>query len=158
MIFPWDYSRRLREATDENDVLREKLRNAEATISHLRHMLELKTEECGQLAANIATLREKADYADRLEERVMELDAMADRFAPLKKSLDRKIEKLRMERDEARAMLAARDALPEKGRPIDFVDREALQLPNLPDAPAPTSPTRSDPSPDLPEWYIPIPD
>ena len=155
MIFPWDYSRRLREANDQADELREKLRDAEATISHLRHLLGLKTEECGQLAANITTLREKADYADRLEERVMELDAMADRFTSLKNSLDRKIEKLRMERDEARAMLAARDSLPEKGRPIDFVDREALQLPNLPDVP---TPTHSDPSSDLPEWYIPIPD
>lgn len=166
MLFPWNYRKQIDQANEELRQLRNELRDTEATANHLRHLLDLKNEECDQLTASIAQLREKAEYADTLEEKIYEFDALTDKFAALKKKLERKIEKLRIERDEARAMIAARDNIPQKADTIDFLDRSAIQLPDPdPDHPKSTKSSGSKPNPsqssrttepaDPTDWYIP---
>lgn len=147
---------RLAEALDEIESLRFQLAEAQRTIDHLRHIADLKAEECGELSSRIARMKERIANAEVAEQRVKDFETQTSKLAAQNLALERKIEVLVMERDEARAMIAAREQVPPT---IDFID-----MASLPPSPAalerarknqPAPPKASDPS-DATDWYVPF--
>lgn len=171
------YKTRLREATEENSRLAGEIAAVQSENRHLQTMLRMKTDECEALASRCAHMQSRVEYADNVEVEIKAFEKRLDSFEEIKDRLDKKIERLRaqrdkalMERDEARAMIAARDSIPDTIAPISF-DSDAVSLPSeeIPapqlrpkrktDAPAPpVSPAQissSDPSEADSDWYVP---
>lgn len=130
-MFFFRNKRRLTEANKEIARLRTQLEETQATVSHLRHIIELKTEEIDELSARIGRMKEKSDYADAIEGKMTEIEEQVDRFSRLKLSMQHKIQRLTMERDEARALIAARDKEQRRDASIDFLS-VPVELPPLP--------------------------
>lgn len=149
--------KRLAAATAENETLSSELLKANETIDHLRHMLDLKKEECDALNARVNRMEKKVEYADTMEAHLNEIEAQVEKFAALKKSLDKKIEVLRMERDEARALNKARQNLPP---PIDFIDQEALRdnKKRTVEKPIKSPGGGNRQISEVTDWYMPLPD
>ena len=148
----------LQEAEEEIRHLRAQVVDNAETIAHLRHLLDLKTQECDELSARVSRMQERSDYADAVEEKIVELEKQADRFIELKKTLERKILRLRDERDEARAMVSARNAVPPSIDMIEELDLSSLQekAPKKPKRTLPPSPEEL--SYETGDWYSPLPE
>ncbi len=101
--------RLLAEANREIGRLQAELEDANATVSHLRHLVALKNEENEELSLRISRMKERTEYADALEKKTAALEETIDSLSGLKKSMQRQIERLTLERDEARDMIEARD-------------------------------------------------
>lgn len=163
----WNHTRqKLTEALAQIESLKTRLDNHERENTDLRRMLQLKNEECEYLLNRCRHMQDRSDYADTLEAKVAELQQQLDNCTKLTENYTRKIDRLRMERDEARAMLKAHDESPDTILPIDF---SILPATSQPTTPATSRPQKNPPSrhnrheaPQTPDadsdWYKPLPD
>lgn len=146
--------RLLQEARTEIESLLRRVEQADDTERHLRHLLSIKEEECESLYSRVKRLQRKADSADAMEERLAEIEEQVNRFADLKQELEKRIQVLRLQRDEARAMIRARGI---QSPSIDFIDTASLPEPPK-EAPKKKPAVRPADSNDVSDWYIPLPD
>lgn len=148
--------RLLAEANREIGRLQAELEDANATVSHLRHLVALKNEENEELSLRISRMKERTEYADALEKKTAALEETIDSLSGLKKSMQRQIERLTLERDEARDMIEARDNETMRRNSIDFLS-VPVELPPLSDKPHakknnPQDLTAADRD-DITDWY-----
>lgn len=149
--------RDLEDALRKIQRLESSLSQEKETVSHLRQLLELKAQENKELIERIKSVDCKARDADYYRCELMKLEERVINFNNLKESLESRIRVLTMERDEARAMIKAKDNIPP---PIEFV--EPHEAPNPRRLQERTTnrkaSSRQQDSGDVPDWYMPLPD
>lgn len=127
--------------------------------AHTERLLAMKEEECEALSKRCARMEKRCEYADEVEAKIGEIEEKVTEFAALKTSYLDRIKKLRMERDEAQALLKARGALDDTISPIDFTQTAVtLDTPAIPNPPQPAnSPKSLDDTDYQSDWYEPLP-
>lgn len=117
---------------DEVAQLQAELQAEREELAHLRRLLAMKEEETEALSKRCAHMERRCLEADELEAQMEEIEKKVSEFVQIKESYDNRLRKLKMERDEARSLLKARDSLDDTISPIDFSTR-AISLPGLDD-------------------------
>lgn len=117
---------------DEVAQLQAELQAEREELAHARRLLAMKEEEAEALSKRCAHMERRCLEADELEAQMEEIEKKVSEFVQIKESYDNRLRKLKMERDEARSLLKARDSLDDTISPIDFSTR-AISLPGLDD-------------------------
>lgn len=149
----------LNEREEEIRRLLAELETEREARAHTERLLAMKKEECEALLKRCARMEKRCEYADEVEAKIGEIEEKVTEFAALKTSYLDRIKKLRMERDEAQALLKARGALDDTISPIDFTQTSVtLDTPAIPNPPKPAnSPKSLDDTDYQSDWYEPLP-